>query len=804
LLHSSQKESIDFIIDFTNRVVENFATSKFAKYEIEEIKVFIDNNNSITQYICNRLWCTYRGSQTSPPLLESIHMALEKYLLELAENVNLKNFEHLLFYLLKNSKSASISSIIVSIILAYPEKLFNIAKILFRTKEFFIFDTNRFMLDQTHPKMISSIKSQFGTIDKNIIYENERNDADNAKHRNQSLEHLFTNYQFFRSEKTSKKEFERRQKSLWHIIDDYYEELPKEKDETPADKTWRLYLARMDRRKMSPTFEEKDGQVIINSNPQIDPKLKKYSENTIKKNSKVVKYTALKLWAEYKIKNDDKFKQYEKYEKNPKLAFEESQKIYSKLKKIKQPDLYQSTQSENDAYYLINRSIPSIVCSVLIRYYYDDLPDEQIKKCMKILLEVASSSFSPNYQYTILDGVESAISVLPILIDKLPNEKNNIKIILLLILFDSHSLGMAGEYSDYAINAILKNLWANSFRDAQSILFGYIYLKPKYNEIKKIIRNENYKKKIFQVTTYEIITKLKVEFKNDILKIRNNKITFEEIRNLDQLNLYDLKTVFRLIPIDTQNIEHKNIIKKIVEIFATKILKNDFDRRNNFAAEYDFFEQLSYYILSVQTDEIKEYLNPFVIYFKNSESIAELFKKIIIAQDSLCQYEKFWEIWNLFKDKVINLCQSDFLHWESEKILRSFLFASNQWNESSINWHTFKIENKEFFKSMAKETGKHAITLHALSMLLNNIGSLYLYDGISWISNMFKENQQLLTSKFDTNTVYYLENITKKYIYKYRDKIKKENQLKEQLILILDILIDKGSVIGYMLRESII
>jgi hypothetical protein len=53
-------------------------------------------------------------------------------------------------------------------------------------------------------------------------------------------------------------------------------------------------------------------------------------------------------------------------------------------------------------------------------------------------------------------------------------------------------------------------------------------------------------------------------------------------------------------------------------------------------------------------------------------------------------------------------------------------------------------------------------------------------------------------------TIYYLENIVKKYAYNNREKIRKTQKLKREVLIILDFLIEKGSVVGYMLRENIL
>jgi hypothetical protein len=44
----------------------------------------------------------------------------------------------------------------------------------------------------------------------------------------------------------------------------------------------------------------------------------------------------------------------------------------------------------------------------------------------------------------------------------------------------------------------------------------------------------------------------------------------------------------------------------------------------------------------------------------------------------------------------------------------------------------------------------------------------------------------------------------KEYIYKNREKIKRNVQLKKEVLVILEFLVEKGSVAGYMLRENIL
>jgi hypothetical protein len=134
----------------------------------------------------------------------------------------------------------------------------------------------------------------------------------------------------------------------------------------------------------------------------------------------------------------------------------------------------------------------------------------------------------------------------------------------------------------------------------------------------------------------------------------------------------------------------------------------------------------------------------------------------------------------------------------------SYLFASIPWNETAKEWHTLKNREKKFLKEVFLKIGHCPSALLAAGKLLNEIGSTFIEDGIGWISEMINENPELFDNPLKTNTRYYMENLLKKYIFENRERIKRNQRTKDNLLTILNFLIEKESVIGYMLRESIL
>ena len=794
LLQFALQKTVDFILAFTNKTVVCFAHSRFATNEIQETDVFIEDGQFIKQYICNRLWCSYRGTQVSTYLLSSIHMALEKFFLENWKNVDSKILESWLLYLLRNSKSASISALVTSIVLAYPEKTFNVAKVLFQTKDFFLFDKTRFVLDQQQKNSLIALRDGFGGPNyTNALHEEERIKACDEPHRKKCLEELALYYQYFRSEGTSEEEVKERQDVIWDIFDKYYSRLPEEFRETEADKTWRLFLARMDRRKMNPTTEEKDGGVLIFFNPEMDPKLKEYSETALKKISEVYRYTPLMLWASYRMNKDERSKQYEQYENNPQFALKETKEIIESFK-----------QGTDERFRSYNNAIPADVCSILLTEHFNQLSEAEREYGKDIILEYSRVPLMPHYQYQISDGTGSAISALPVVFQNYPVERENIKIILLLTLFDDYPVDMgAGRYNVFPSMAIHK-LWENYFDDMQSLLIGYLLLKPKYEELRKKLRQENYNKGVYEIDEGQLNKVFFTDHEHVLEKIMENTISIDDVKGLEQTDLYILNTGFQLVPMNTVNAVHKQLALSIIATFANSLLSRDREDKVDYSVRHAFLKKLAYSVLNASEKDICDYLKPFLDGFNGSESIADLFKQIILAEDQLNTYDKFWQVWILFFEKIVALCKDGDRYGYVDKIVKSYLFAQILWKENASDWHTFKDNDSRFFSNIAKNIGHCPSTLYALAKSLNNIADRYLNPGIGWLAGMLTNNKELWAAKLEPDTLYYLKSLVRKYIYRERERIRRTKQLKEEVLVILEFLVEKGSVVGYILRENIL
>lgn len=783
LLQFSFSNTVDFIINFTNKTISNYAESGFDE-NVHEIELTITPNQIQKQYISDGIWNMYRGtgSPVTPYLLQSIHMAFEKRLLHMAKDEDSKVIESWLIYIIKQSESASLTAIVASIIAAYPDKFFNVAKILFSCNKLFLYDTVRASIGESQAKSLCNIG--LGLSSRNESHEKERLKSCEDKHRNLSLESIIVYYQFFRRESTNEEEADQRRKDIEEIIDNFYTKLPNNQEETDDDKTTRLLLARIDRRKMDPKIQTQGDNMIIDFNPQIDPDLEIHRNEAVREANNKTKYIALKLWATNKFDSSKAVGDYSQYDQNAQLVLKETKEIIEEL-----------NNNTNEFFYLFNYSIPAFACSALIQEYSSELSLEDKEFCAEVIIQSVARLFAQGYDYQISDGVEASVNALPFLIEIFEESKDEYLLILLLILFDLTPIGNYKRVCDYSIESVASN--RISLDNLYKILIGYIKFKPAINLITEEIKSTSIKQ--FGWPRYlqcEIVENFVSDYKSDVETLMSTPPQLDEL-DVSKCSLEELEVILQLIPYDTTDKYLLETALKILPIFAQKLLIDD--RKINYSLRHKIFVRISYFILFREVKDISQYINPFVENFAVSKEMASFLQEFISAEDRVVKYEQFWIIWELFYDKICANSSSPKHHFSD--VMHNYLLAWPYWKETASSWHSLKDREKIFYKKVIANLGHLPCVLDAVAQFLNQIGSIFLDEGILGISDMVEKNKG---KELETNTVYYIERLVRKYIYLNRTKVRRDIKIKIGVLVILNFLIEHSSVNAYLLREDIL
>jgi len=792
LLQANLELTLNFIIELINYASKKYVASNLDKGQIKTAKLLLDDGKKIDLPISNRLWCMYRGTQVNTHLLESILMSLERFFLERGENTKAQTLEYYLNYILTRAESSALVAVVASIVCAFHEKTFNVAKILFRTKEFFIFDTSRMMQDQTHKTQLTLLKNPLiNRIDE--LHENERISTCDKKHRKLSLENIALHYQFFRAEELSERETEKRLQEIWKILDAHYTDLPDKERESHQDKTWRLYLARMDKRKMSPEIKEIENCIAIEFNPEIAPELKEFSETSLREASKLFTHSGLNIWAENRFYNRDNYKKYELYENNPLTALNEAKEIWDQLS--------EGNMREELLFY---RATPSYVCAVLLRDFKEILVKNELEFCREVIFEYVNIVNNYDYMHQFGDGLVPALFVLPILIEDFPDDRLTIKLLLINALMRHDPLSMMGmdSINSVAIQAV-QYLWNNQPEFMKSLYIGYLVISQKYRDVRNRLKQEAYKQHKYEINDDDFELELSKELECVVQSIKDETITESAIDNIEFIDKDILITVFQLVPLNGEHKKQVPFTEEIIRIISQQLLSQDREGRIDYTFRYQFLKHYARFILHLQDSEKNKYLKYFTDNFTLGEGMADLLNEFISAEDSLNMPDSFWYVWSIFKGHIIDSISNQCWKYDKERIIESFLFSRVPWKDEAKTWHTFSPGNRAFFSDLSDKIGGEPSFIYSICKLLCGIGSEFVDDGIYWISNAIKNHDIDLSQDKSGNTLFYLERYMRRYLFKNHDKIRRTPNLKARSMMVLDFLVEQYSITGYLLREDI-
>jgi hypothetical protein len=250
-------------------------------------------------------------------------------------------------------------------------------------------------------------------------------------------------------------------------------------------------------------------------------------------------------------------------------------------------------------------------------------------------------------------------------------------------------------------------------------------------------------------------------------------------------------------------------VNKILPIFAKRVFNDrnrnrDRDEEQDYMLNHNFFDKLAYFVLMSPASDIRGYLQPLIENFRVSRDADNFFARFVSAEDSLNRYDEFWSVWEGFYETISKMCKHNSSSYDVQSIVHNYLLAWQFWPKDATEWHSLKDREKLFFRRVAQDMGHHPSVLYSIAKLLNDIGSGFLNDGIVWISEIVKSNANLRSEELEINTLYYLEKAVRKYVLLNRKLLKTSIQAKTRLVTILDFLVDRGSVTGYLVREDVL
>lgn len=745
---------VDFIIKFTNHTVECYSKSKAGNY-VENLILNVDGE-SIEQLCDDRIWNMYRGTQVSTNLLESIHMALELFLFECAEQLGASSIRLLLKYLLKNSHSASLTAIALSVAMSYPNDLFDISYILMQTKQIFFYDIRRYVLDKNPPCV-----SGHGIYAS--LYQNERINANKRECRSKKFEEIIFNYLLVQND-LSNDMFKEIREKVFKVIDNFYEQLKYEKDNSLA-----MLLARIDLRtmKIEPVEINGERKMAFQSCPSRE--LKKISDDAQVKSQIMEESCNFMVWANKKYKRET----FDKQE-----AYTDSKSIYNRINKI-------LNRKEDDGLGIFDISASYQACAILIRDYNNDLTKEELKQIYCYCYEQLQLVLNHQYNFQCGDGIDAVFDTLIMFTNlSYKNENLTAEIIRAIVLLHEQ------RTFNYEI---IKKIYINKNKETIKVILNYyIEILQIYYDDKNFKSNEKFYDKFDRLTK------------------SLSKLDFT-ITNIAWFNFNDAKIEILIIffkLLDTDEINESDLAQLLESINNKYLEARKYTAQRNqsrYISLYNFSVNIANILLNSNYN-VKLLLSKIEGMLFYEDILYKILSQLIFAEDKINQHDRFWEIWNAFYPYVklyVNKYMVQGHSNNAEINVATYFFAGNEWGEKQIQWHSFNKEDCSFIDKIIFDFKLYSITLYSISKLLNTIAFNYEEEGLEWCYNILLNNDKLKQKAWLENTSYYLLNFIQRLISKKGRKIKSDVSLRFKVVECLDSLILKGESRAYLLRENL-
>lgn len=711
LLAANETIAIDFIIRLMNECVKSYSESMCEK--LERVEITDGENRKNWQWHSFGLWCMYRGTGTpvAPYCLQSVHMALEQYLLKMSISGEFERCEFIMKRLLFECHSSSVSAVVGSVVSAYPNEYWRIALILFRTIEFIQIDSQRAL----HENEVETLCRISESLNPSVF--KERMNSCMQKFRKTHLENVCLTYQFVGTKVLSNEENENLIRTLYRILDTHRKILKKIKGEEKG--LLEIQLSRMDRRrlKIRRTEPVEDG-LTIQFETKLTKKSRIKSEDADRLNQKLPQYVGLLNWAMALYKCERLIGN--KYTDNPTLVLQDAKKMQIELKSGLRG-------FSTDAYTL------GWVSAGLVRFYSEQLNTEDLVWCKTIIDKKLLNLVCP---INTLDGTTACTHVLPQLIELFPEDKEKYANILFHCLM-MPAYGRTGA-CNYAIAAVQSSdLWLKEKVLIKDILWRYI--------------------------------------KDDSLKT---------------LHSYHLKVIFGLIP-HSPDKETTDIAVKYLKSLP-EFLKS---HKNEVRGMFDVVSYLVNLFMHTESEEILHCLSctfPII----RERNLGNLYLDYFILEEDRCRKpDRFWLIWKMLREPIMESGNS-----VDNQNLESYTL-NIEYYEGVKEWHTLRKKDIGFYTYLAEHSAGNAVVFEGLVKVLTTIASGYITEGMAWIAKAI--NLCPTMSLNETQSLKYLELVMMPYVYRNKMKIRKDPELLDQVRTILDFMVAKSSVTGYMLRDMV-
>jgi hypothetical protein len=670
LLQFHPRRGLDLLISLFNHCSDRYATQKVHSEYVErptETALTFPDGSTQRQWCNALLWNLYRGKSGGRYVLQSALMALEYWLLELAD-VNPSQLDSLLLEIIRRSNSAALTAVIASVATARPRESGEALLVLLSSKECILLDRVRLAGD-LHSIRLSSSGPYGNAIEK--YYAAEREQADARPHRRVDLEFAILNLQVGPLAGR-----------VHAALDRHQADLPSANQQTGEHRIWRLALHRMDLRQYTvsddkslatasiPTeapYDEAKKRVVLNPKSP-DSDIQQMIDHSVSNVQALNVSVGLERWGR---------KVFDRKEN----ADHHAAQWRGRLEEAKAAEGAEVAETGYDPVGA-GRAFVAAVCA---RDHWDELSNDEREWCVNIIcveLERNDDKWdqATRVRLTWMSGERPSAAMVPALLGKPLPDKMRQQITRALVIALTHPVDKVRWHTAMGIGA---QLWAVdrelALRCVNALAIEATLLEDAWDSESRTPFEE---RRSFGEIEQDVCGRVRIMF----LKIggisADALLKFDPTRAIGAEANGPILAILSQAPTEPVAIE---AFRRLSQVLANWWDDDDDRTQNRRVRDHEtegaLRDLLGEFLFRVEADEANSILQPILDALeRHPREVSWLILGIIGIEDRCPSTDRFWQLWRLFADKVLTanwLARIDEPHSDGQDLMLAVLLGTS-------------------------------------------------------------------------------------------------------------------------------
>ncbi len=788
LLWHHPRQGIDFFIKVFNHSADWYAHPRVHD-RLEsawEIELTFADGTTRKQWGNQRLWSLYRGTSVGPYALQSMLMALEKWLLEFAGNYP-EQLDAILVDILRRSDSAAQAAVVASVATAHPHSSGEALLVLLSAPDYIKFDHAR-MATEFQASTLSGIFPQFKA--ENEIHEAERKEANQLAHRGQDLEVAVTNLQL--GPLASR---------VHAILDGHLAALPPKSEQDKSDLIWRLALHRMDLRQY--TISDAADQEILEADANADEPTTCY----FRLEPKAPEADVQAMVDEHAAQSSAMAARLGILMWGIKVFERENGNYDPSLWRQKLADA-QTMDREAEQQYDSSRNGPGFVAAVCVRDHWDEMSVDEREWCMEVVCsEILRQSDHWNHlervqRYSMVADRPSAL-VVSVLLSKSLTEPQKVHVRKAFAAALTHPNEEVRSYATWGID---EKFWTVdsvvALRCVNAIATEAALIDQRWRAEQK---RPFQQRRSFDEIGAEAATAIRQRFWQE------GEIAEDAHSTVDISEGFGAEANARMLAILGQVPNDPISIAAFARASRTLVdwwdAHDDWERRRerNYEAEAAISQCLQRFLMRTTPASALEVLRPVLDAIdRHPREIHSIVRGLTVIEDSWPNTPQYWFLWNVFADAIKRakwVSQMDDDRSFGSEML-SAIFLTSGWKDNVRHWRSlegYAHHVHAFFEALPPSS----IVLDAYVRFLFQVGEQSLPEAFVRVADSLKRGDaQAMLRR--TDTVFLLEVLLQRHVYGKPLELKRNPNVREAVLFLLDILVENGSSAAFHMRDDFV